>query len=289
MKILVTGARGQLGQTLLANAPPGMSIVGVDLPALDITEQDQVFDLIGQEKPDVIVNAAAYTAVDLAESNEEQADKVNVEGPHILAVAARDSGARLLHLSTDFVFDGHSTEPYGPAAGTSPVSAYGRSKLKGEQSVREVLPERSIILRTAWMYSEYGGNFVSTMLRLFRERDEITVVDDQVGSPTWARSVASAIFAFVGKPELSGTYHWTDAGQTSWYEFACAIQEEALELGQIEKTIGIRPISSADYETAAARPAFSVLDCSSTANDLGLEQTPWRQNLRAMLEGSAAR
>jgi len=139
-------------------------------------------------------------------------------------------------------------------------------------------------LRTAWLYSEYGGNFVSTMLRLFSERDEISVVNDQTGSPTWCHSVAQAIFGFVGEPALAGTYHWTDSGQTSWYDFARAIQEEAVKLGMINKATRIVPIPSSDYPTPATRPAYSVLDCSSTATELGLQQTPWRQNLRGMLE-----
>ena len=289
MKVLVTGAHGQLGQTLLANTPPGITMAGVDRSQVDITEQDQVRALVDQHGPDVIVNAAAYSAVDLAESNEVEATKANADGPQHLAIAARNAGARLVHLSTDFIFDGHSSVPYAPEAHANPLSAYGRSKREGEQRVRETLPDRSIILRTAWLYSEYGGNFVSTMLRLMRERDEISVVNDQLGSPTWARSVASAIFAFVARPALSGSYHWTDSGHTSWYDFACAIQEEAAELGLISKTIDIRSISSGDYPTAATRPAYSVLDCSATARDLELQQTPWRQSLRAMLEASAGR
>jgi len=284
MKILVTGARGQLARTLLAYAPPGVALAGTDRSQLDVTDQIQVRAHVEREQPDVLVNCAAYSAVDLAETEVAQVRSVNAAGAHNLAVVARDCGARLLHISTDFVFDGHAMEPYTPDAAAGPRSAYGASKWEGEQLVRETLPDNSIILRTSWMYSEFGGNFVSTMLRLFAERDEISVVNDQVGSPTWARSVGSAIFALVARPELSGIYHWTDAGQASWYDFACAVQEEAYELGQINRTIDIQPISSEDYGAAATRPAYSVLDCSATASELGLEQMPWRQGLRAMLE-----
>ncbi len=284
MKVLVTGERGQLGRTLLAKAPPDLALTGIDRSRLDITDRGQVLAAVEREKPGVIVNCASYNAVDLAESAVAEARKVNATGPQNLALAAHECGSRLIHVSTDFVFDGLANEAYSPDAQAHPQSAYGASKWEGEQLVRQALPEGSIILRTSWLYSEYGGNFVSTMLRLFRERDEITVVDDQVGSPTWARSVADVIFAFIAQPELVGTYHWTDSGQTSWYDFACAIQEEAIELGQIDKTIGIKPISSKDYQAAAPRPAYSVLDCSATATELGLEQTPWRQNLRRMLE-----
>lgn len=284
MKILVMGARGQLGRTLQAHAPADVKMICVDLPELDIAEKDQVQALVQREAPDLIVNCAAFTAVDLAESEPEVARRANADGPAILAAAANDTGARLIHISTDFVFNGHANEPYSPDSIANPLSVYGDTKWEGERGVREALPDSSIVLRTSWLYSEYGGNFVSTMLRLFNERDEISVVDDQTGSPTWCHSVAKAVFGFVGAPALSGTYHWTDSGQTSWYEFACAIQEEALILGMINGATKISPIPSADYPTAATRPAYSVLDCSSTATELGLLQTPWRQNLRAMLK-----
>lgn len=287
MKVLVTGARGQLGQTLLANAPPGWTLRGLDRPQLDISDAKEVRARMEVEQPDVIVNAAAYSAVDLAESNETDARQVNAGGARNLARTAHTVGARLIHLSTDFVFDGSATRPYAPDAASHPLGAYGRTKAEGEQHVREILPNQAVVLRTAWLYSEYGGNFVSTMLRLMAERNELMVVDDQVGSPTWARSVADVIFAFIARPDLAGTYHWTDAGQTSWYDFARVIQQEAFELGLLDTIIDIRPVSSDDYRAAANRPAYSVLDCSSTVADLGLSQVSWRASLRAMLEASA--
>lgn len=288
MKVLITGSGGQLGRTLLANPPAGLQLVGVDQPQADLTDKDQVHDLVLQQAPDVIINTAAYTAVDLAESKNALANGVNVDGAFNLASAARETGSRLIHLSTDFVFDGTATTPYATDAAPNPVSVYGRSKYTGEQRVREILPGNSIIIRTAWLYSAGGKNFVNSMLRLMTERDEVSVVDDQVGSPTWATSLAGAIFAFVARPDVSGIYHWTDAGQASWFEFACAIQEEAFDLGQLEKMIDIRPISSADYPAPARRPDYSVLDCSETEQLLDIKAAPWRENLRAMLRERVA-
>lgn len=287
MKVFITGARGQLGRTLLANAPPGWALLGLDRAQLDISNAEEVEARMGLQRPDVIVNCAAYSAVDLAESNETDARRVNAGGPKILARAANAVGARLIQVSTDFVFDGRAATPYAPDSATHPLGAYGLTKCEGEQHVREILPSNSVVLRTAWLYSEYGGNFVSTMLRMMSERSELMVVDDQVGSPTWARSVADVIFAFIARPDLAGIYHWTDAGQTSWYDFARVIQQEAFDLGLLDKISDIQPVSSDDFQAVANRPAYSVLDCSSTARDLGLEQVPWQQNLRAMLEAGA--
>lgn len=280
MKVIVTGARGQLGRSLLARGGEDLVIVGVDRDDVDISDRGQVESLVDREQPDVIINAAAYTAVDHAESDEAAARRVNELGARNLAAA----GVRLIHVSTDFVFDGKATQPYHPAAETAPLSVYGSSKLGGEDAVRELLPDNSIVLRTAWLYSEFGSNFVDTMLRLMRERDAIEVVDDQVGAPTWARSVANVVLAMIARPGMLGTYHWTDGGHASWYDFACAIQEEALDLGHLDRPVAIHRIPSAEFAAAAERPAYSVLDCSSTTAELGISQVPWRDNLRRMLE-----
>ena len=284
MKIVVTGASGQLGQTLAAVVPSGVTIIGFDLPDLDISDNRQVASLFESHVPDVIVNCAAFTAVDLAESRAEEATRVNDLGAANLAAAARNIDARLIHISTDFVFDGAAGKPYPPTHLTNPLSVYGASKRAGEQRIEEIHPGNSVILRTSWLYSEYGGNFVSTMLRLFEHGKDIRVVDDQVGSPTWTHSVAKAVFEFSGRPELSGIYHWTDSGQVSWFGFASAIQEEALDLGIIKNSVEILPVTSTEYVTAAVRPAFSVLDCSATSKVLKINAEPWRQNLRAMLK-----
>ena len=185
-EITCNGRARSVGQTLQAHAPADVKMVCVDLPELDISERDQVQAIVQREAPDVIVNCAAYTAVDLAESAPDVASRVNADGPKILAAASIDTGARLIHISTDFVFNGQASEPYRPESIADPLSVYGDTKWEGERGVRETLPDSSIVLRTSWLYSESGGNFVGTMLRLFGERDEISVVDDQVGSPTWA-------------------------------------------------------------------------------------------------------
>ncbi len=288
MKVLVTGSGGQLGQMLLASPPAGMQLTGIDRPQVDLTNQEEVRTVVSQANPDVIINTAAYTAVDLAESEEALAIRTNVDGVANLSLAALETDARVIHLSTDFVFDGEATTPYKPDAKANPTSVYGRTKLAGEERLRDIMSDNSVILRTAWLYSAVGKNFVNSMLQLMTEQEEISVVDDQVGSPTWAGSLAGAIFAFVAKPEVSGTYHWTDSGQASWYEFACAIQDEAFELGQLDNMMGIRPISSAEYPLPARRPAYSVLDCSETERLLGIKATPWRESLCAMLRERAA-
>jgi dTDP-4-dehydrorhamnose reductase len=230
----------------------------------------------------LVINAAAYTAVDQAESEPEEAARVNALGPRNLALACRDANARLIHISTDFVYSGEASRPYGPGCSPAPVSEYGRGKLAGERAVQELLPG-ALILRTGWVYSRFGSNFVKTMLRLMKERDEIAVVVDQVGTPTWAKGLAQAIWAASANEELGGIYHWSDAGVCSWYDFAVAICEEACELGLMPGPVSIRPIGSASYPTAAPRPAYSVLDKTLSWSDFQLEGVHWRVQLRAML------
>ncbi len=285
MKTLVIGSNGQLGQALAATAPVAADSTGFDLPELDITNVDALMNVCREAKPDIIINAAAYTAVDKAESEAELASAINVDGPRNVAAAAHAIGARLIHVSTDFVFDGEASTPYKADATTNPLSVYGRTKQEGEQVVLDSMPNTAVVVRTAWLYSKTGSNFVKTMLRLMDERDELGVVADQVGTPTWADSLATAVWAFAAAPEYSGVFHWTDGGQCSWYDFAVAIQEEALSLGLLGQKIPIRPITSKDYPTAAARPRYSVLDCSSTCAALDLQQAEWRANLNRMLKG----
>ena len=285
MKTLVLGSNGQLGHALAATVPDGVEFVGLDLPELDITSPEALLALCREARPDVIINAAAYTAVDQAESEAELATAVNVEGPRNIASAAREVGSRLIHISTDFVFDGEASTPYQAEAEANPLSVYGRTKRDGEKAVLDAMPGRSVVVRTAWLYSKNGSNFAKTMLRLMDERDELSVVADQFGTPTWADSLAMAVWAFASTPALSGIYHWTDGGETSWHEFAVAIQDEAVSLGLLDRKIPIHAITTEDYPTAAARPRFSVLDCSATVAALGLHPTPWRVNLRRMLKG----
>jgi len=283
MKALIIGGKGQLGTTLTQTAPAAIEYRSLDLPEIDITDADAVDTIVGDETPDVIINASAYTAVDRAEEEVDLAFDVNAAGPRNIALAARKTGVRLIHVSTDYVFDGTACSPYPPEAPCSPLGAYGKSKRQGEINVLEVIDD-PVIIRTSWLYSQYGNNFVLTMLRLMNERDELKVVADQVGGPTWASTLAAAIWAVVGKEHLKGIYHWSDAGVASWYDFAIAILEEALARGLIGKPIPIHPITTAEYPTLTTRPAYSVLNCSASWRDLGIAPTQWRVALRRMLD-----
>ncbi|WP_444888126.1 dTDP-4-dehydrorhamnose reductase [Microbulbifer sp. JMSA008] len=289
MRILVTGKNGQLARELQKRKPAGIDLIALDRNDLDITDSDQVMQAVNKYQPDTLINAAAYTAVDKAESEREQAFATNATGPENLAKACREMGARLIHISTDFVFDGQSSTPYQPQDSMCPLGIYGESKAAGEVAVQSVLPQ-AIILRTAWVYSAHGANFSNTMLRLMRERNQLGVVADQIGTPTSTQTLAETIFTLMGKPDLCGIYHCTDAGTASWYDFAVAIYEEAKELGLLAeaKNVEIRPINTSDYPTPAARPAYSVLDKSKLVNDLNLEPQHWRRVLRKVLQEKTA-
>ena len=288
MRALVIGSAGQLGQALMATTPAGIEFIGKDLPELDITRLDGLRALCEEVRPGVVVNAAAYTAVDRAETDIELATAVNVDGARHVALAAGAVGARVIHISTDFVFDGEASTPYRADSATRPLSVYGRTKRDGEVAVLEALPQDSVVVRTAWLYSRTGSNFVKTMLRLMAERDELRVVADQFGTPTWADSLALAVWALAERPAAAGIFHWTDGGVASWHEFAVAIQEIALELGILQRKVPIHAIASSEYPTPARRPAYSVLDCAETCRVAGLTQRDWRINLRSMLEGMDA-
>jgi dTDP-4-dehydrorhamnose reductase len=281
MKVLITGAGGQLGQALQASAPAGARLVPLGHGDLDIGDATAVSKCIAGEAPDLIVNAAAYTAVDKAENEEAQAYRINAQAPGYLASAARAEGARFVHVSTDFVFDGTSGIPYAPDHPTAPLGVYGASKRAGEQAVTAVDPD-ALILRTAWVYGVTGHNFVRTMLRLMAERDEVRVVSDQIGTPTFAGSLAGAIWALEAR-RARGIHHWTDSGAASWYDFAVAIQEEALVIGLISRAIPVVPIATSDYPTPAKRPSYSVLDKRGAIALVGAPPPHWRVNLRHML------
>ena len=281
-KVLITGADGQLGHELQRAAPSTLSATALSRSGLDITDAGAIADCLARYRPVALVNAAAYTAVDRAESEEAQANAVNATGPGLLAAACRERGVRLIHVSTDFVFDGSACHPYAPDAPPAPLGAYGRSKLAGERAVLDAL-EDALIVRTGWVYSAHGTNFVRTMLRLMAERDELAVVADQVGTPTWAAGLAQALWRAVSLPALRGIYHWSDAGVCSWYDFAVAIEEEGRSLGLLDRRTAVRPIAAVDYPTPARRPAFSVLDKQSSWRDLALTQVHWREQLRRML------
>ncbi|MBN7799036.1 dTDP-4-dehydrorhamnose reductase [Parahaliea mediterranea] len=281
-KVLVTGANGQLGRELAEHAPE-VELLALGRDALDIADPNATLERIAALAPDVVINAAAYTAVDRAESEPERARQVNAAGAGHLARACASLGVRMLHVSTDFVFDGQAGTPYDPSAATNPLGVYGASKLDGEKAVRECLP-RALIVRTGWVYSRFGGNFVKTMLRLMGERDTLRVVGDQVGTPTWAAGLARALWDFAARPELHGTYHWSDAGVCSWYDFAVAIAEEGLARGLLTRPVTVAPIPASDYPTPARRPAYSVLDKGATWADLGRPGVHWREQLRRMLD-----
>lgn len=282
MKVLITGAGGQLGQALQQtaphHAPQGCKVVALSRAQFDLLDQTQTTTTIARERPDLIINAAAYTAVDRAETEQRLAKAVNATAPGTLAAAAQRAGARFIHLSTDFVFDGESSRPYTPEDTPSPLGAYGRTKLEGERAVLHEKPD-ALILRTAWVYAAGGHNFVRTMLRLMRERDEVRVVADQLGTPTHAASLARAIWRLT---EASGIWHWTDAGVASWYDFAVAIGEEALALGLLDRPVSVVPIATKDYPVPAKRPAMGILDKSKSWARIGVANH-WRTELRIML------
>lgn len=283
MKVLITGANGQLGWELQRTIPDSVDVVALSSSELDITNYQKVTERINSLIPQVIINAAAYTAVDKAEEEVEKAFAVNADGAANLAEAAKEVGARFVHLSTDFVFDGQKSSPYLVSDPTNPAGVYGKSKLAGEQKIVEINGlENCAILRTAWVYSAHGNNFVKTMLRLMAERDSLGIVADQIGTPTWAKGLANAVWK-LAQINQDGMFHWTDAGVASWYDFAVAIQEEALALGLVKTKCIINPIGTADYPLPAKRPPFSVLDKSETWKKLGLSGQHWLESLRKML------
>ncbi|MGY8815925.1 MAG: dTDP-4-dehydrorhamnose reductase [Gammaproteobacteria bacterium] len=283
MKVLITGKNGQVGKDLVKSVPKGIELFAFARHELDITSQQALIEKIDEIKPDYIINAAAYTAVDKAETEQENAFQVNAIGAGYLANAAREISARLIHLSTDFVFDGTKSTPYKPDDPVAPLSVYGKSKAEGEKLVRNNYAANSIILRTSWVYSVTGSNFVKTMLNLMKERDELRVVVDQVGSPTWSKGLALTIWAMVTNNIHAGIYHWSDAGVTSWYDFAVAIYEEARAINLVEKQINFIPIPTSKYPTPAQRPYYSVLDSSETNKIWSVQSEHWRTALRKML------
>ena len=289
MRILVTGCNGQVGWELQRTAPAGIEIAALGRPELDIRDQSLVDKTIDDIAPDVVINAAAYTAVDKAEQEPELAFAINATGTGFLAKASFDRGARFIHISTDFVFDGTQSKPYFPYDLPNPLSVYGASKLEGEKQASKYTKDEAIIIRTAWVYSAYGHNFVKTMLRLFSEQSELSVVVDQVGTPTWAKGLAQAIWMIIKRPDVRGIYHWTDAGVASWYDFAVAVQEEAMRIGLLDRPIKIVPIASESYPLPAPRPNSSMLDKSSLyevfdSTTHRFVPQHWRKSLREMLK-----
>jgi dTDP-4-dehydrorhamnose reductase len=301
MKVLITGGRGQLGVELARSFQPFATVHSFDLPDLDISSASSVTFAIEKFQPTFIINAAAYTAVDKAEQEPSIAHAVNAEGPRILASAAAQYGAGLVHYSTDYVFDGRKPSPYVESDPTAPLSEYGRSKVAGENAVL-ASDAAHLVLRSSWICGTHGKNFLLTMLRLGSEREELAVVDDQFGAPTWSRALADAtrdILLKAKSPDglrpISGLYHLTAAGQTSWCRFANAIFEEARRLtaqppwmqqatsGLALKVREVRAITTAEYPLPAKRPSWSVLSNAKIQQRLGIRLPDWREQLHAVL------
>ncbi|UFT95776.1 dTDP-4-dehydrorhamnose reductase [Pectobacterium carotovorum] len=277
MNVLLTGSNGQLGRCFQDRLPAGWQVWATDTAELDITDYSKVLAAVKECQPDAIVNAAAYTAVDKAESEPELAALVNKTGPENLARAAKEVGARLVHVSTDYVFDGTATVPYVETDKTNPLGVYGQTKLDGEIAVSTVLPD-AIIIRTAWVFSEYGNNFVKTMLRLAKDRDELSIVSDQRGCPTYAGDIAQAIIDLLKLNAEGGIYHFCGDKEVSWCQFAEATFDTALRLKKLEKDPVVKAITTEQYPTPAARPLYSVLNCGKIS-ELGVVPSDWRQAL----------
>ncbi len=282
-KVLLIGSEGQVGQELQTNLSAIGEVTSVNRQILDLTQSVQIRQLIAAAKPDIIVNAAAYTAVDKAETEPEIAFAVNAIAPQMIAEEAQKLGTFLLHISTDYVFDGTQNIPYTEEDVTNPLSVYGKSKLTGEIGIQKSC-DRYLILRTAWVYGVFGkSNFVKTMLRLGQEREQLRVVSDQVGSPTWSKDIADVIAQLI-LTDGRGIYHFTNSGIASWYDFAVAIFEEAKSIGFPVKIQSVVPITTAEYPTPAKRPAYSVLSGKKVTATVGNYPPYWRNSLRQMLD-----
>lgn len=277
-RILLIGAAGQVGIAIQQIIPPGVQLLSLNRCSLDITDQHAVTKMVRQFRPDWVINAAAYTSVDNAESEFELAFAINKDGAANIARAVEVANARMIHISTDFVFDGNQTRPYLPDDPVNPVNVYGESKLAGEFVTQEILGNDLLILRTAWVYAPHGYNFLMTMIRLLKERDKVNVVEDQIGTPTSAYSLARTILSAVSN-EVTGIHHWTDAGVASWYDFAISIETLIMKSRPTGNISVVNPIPTTKYPTAARRPVCTLLDKQSmriAINDSGIH---WRLEL----------
>ena len=275
IKALVTGGNGQLAQCLkeIVKYHDELDITFQDLPDLDITNKQKLESYFSNNELDYCINCAAYTAVDLAEEQSELAYAVNAEGPKNIAMLCLKYNIKLIHISTDFVFDGQQRTPYSETDAPNPLSVYGASKLQGERNIQDVM-ENYFIVRTSWLYSEYGKNFMKTMLKLSETRDQISVVSDQIGSPTYAGDLAEGLIKIVLSSSISyGIYHYSNGGIVSWYDFAVEIFK------QFGKTIEVKPIKTKDYPTAAKRPKYSVLDTTKIKNNFYCTINDWQTSL----------
>lgn len=303
MNVLITAKNGQLGWELERYFHESfqksqgwtqcIDLHCLDSKGLDITDLANIEKVFYEFRPDVVINAAAYTAVDRAEVETESAYGVNEQGVGNLARVCKALGTKLIHVSTDFVFSAKQNTPYKPEDPTGPLSVYGASKLAGEKLAREILAEDVCIVRTAWVYSIHGNNFVKTMIRLMGEKEQLGVVADQIGTPTSAHFLANAIWQLTillnKGEETHPIYHWTDLGVASWYDFAVAIQEFALQEGLLQQAIPVKPIASEQYPTPAARPSYSVMDTSVLRSTLSISGVHWRSALGSMIKELATK
>jgi dTDP-4-dehydrorhamnose reductase len=289
MKILISGCRGMLGQDLVPSLKKaGFNLQCVDIEEMDITKANAVLERVGSVEPDVVINCSAYTAVDKAESEQELAFAVNRDGPGHLAGACSKLVIPLVHISTDYVFDGQSSRPYREDDLTNPIGVYARSKLEGEEEVRRRL-DRHIIIRTSWLFGVNGNNFVKTILRLATERDLLRVVNDQKGCPTWTGDLAEALVRIIERLSEKrnatpwGTYHYCGHGATTWFDFAVDIVENVRRRKEF-RVSEIMPIPTSEYPTPSKRPMYSVLDCTKIRREFGIEPKPWKEGLGVVLK-----
>ncbi|MEW9799415.1 dTDP-4-dehydrorhamnose reductase [Alteromonas sp. CYL-A6] len=281
MKIVVIGKSGQLAHELAMSGDDTLTFLGRD--DTDVTDPAVLNTTLKALAPDVIINASAYTAVDKAEQEPEACHLLNAQAVENLAAYCKDNNAFLVHVSTDYVFNGEKGSPYTVDDPIEPQGEYGKAKAQGEAAVQKLLPQSSCIIRTAWVYSSHGNNFVKTMLRLMAEKPKLTVIDDQVGSPTWAKGLAAACLE-AAEQRITGVYHWTDEGVASWYDFALAIQQLGLEKGLLANAVPVEPIPTSAYPTPAKRPHYSVLDKTLTRETFKQTSlTHWRSQLDTML------
>jgi dTDP-4-dehydrorhamnose reductase len=289
-KILLTGVNGQVGHALNLILSERYDLVALNRSSLDLTDNIQILECVKSVKPDIIINPAAYTAVDKAESESNLAFKINAEAPKAFAMAALEIKASLIHFSTDYVFDGEKTHPYKESDQVNPLSIYGESKLEGERNIQQFdIPH--LILRTSWVYGSYGKNFFNTILRLAKEKDALKIVSDQIGSPTSATSIANGVVGLLEKwrqtPEENGIYHFTNQGHCSWYDFACEIIEQYqvfqikydLPALQLTSTKAISPITTLDFPTPAVRPKNSRINNQKLLEVFGIELADWKEGL----------
>lgn len=288
MKILITGAQGQVGKELVSIANQrGFDVIAAGQTELDITQLKNIESYVEVHQPDLVINAAAYTAVNKAEEEQDITYAINRDGTANLAAVSKEKNIPLLHISTDYVFDGTKSEAYSENDAVSPLGVYGISKWQGEETIRQTLPEH-IILRVAWVFGAQGNNFVKTMLRLAKDRDELSVVADQFGRPSPAKDIAKTLIILAEQYQKEktlewGTYHYCGDEKVSWCGFAKEILKQAKEQGLIEKDIKVNAITTAEYQDPTKRPANSMLDCEKIKNTFGVEMPSWKKSLNQVL------